>query len=206
MDIVIATRNRNKAKELKKCLADLNFTVLSLSDFPDVPPVEEDGATFEENAVKKAATVAKATGLLTLADDSGLVVDSLDGRPGVYSARYSGQNATDRENNEKLLHELEGAVNEQRQARFVCCAALADKKGLINVAKGTCEGQIGHECRGNFGFGYDPLFIKDGYNKTFAELPLETKNRISHRALALQKAKFAIERYLLGGERSKPNL
>ena len=196
MKIVIATRNSNKARELKECLSDLKLDVMSLADFPDIPEVIEDGTTFRDNAVKKAVTNAAGTGLLTLADDSGLEVHYLNDKPGVYSARYAGENATDRENNEKLLDELKEAVSDQRRARFVCCIALANKEGLINTVQGVVEGELAAECRGTQGFGYDPLFIKDSYNKTFAELPLEVKNRISHRALALQKAKLLIEKYM----------
>jgi len=201
MEIVIATRNNNKAKELKQLLNDLNMEVLTLSEFPDIPPVKEDGWTFEENAVKKATAIANLTGKLTLADDSGLEVDSLEGSPGVFSARYAGENATDNENNQKLLKKLDGITN--RTARFTCCVALADKNGLITTVTGSCQGQIIHECRGYNGFGYDPLFIKDDYSKTFAELSPDIKNRISHRALALEKAKLSIEKYLLTGLKNK---
>ena len=197
MELVIATKNPNKARELKHFLADLNLEVVSMAQFPDIQPIEEDGQTFEENAVKKATTVANATGLLTLADDSGLEVDSLGGRPGIFSARYAGDDASDIDNNEKLLKELDGVIN--RSARFVCCVALADAKGLITTVSGSCAGKIIDECRGNNGFGYDPLFMKNDYNQTFGELKLDLKNRISHRSLALSKARLAIENYLLTG-------
>ena len=197
MELVIATKNHNKARELKHFLADLNLEVVSMAQFPDIPPIEEDGQTFEENAIKKATTVAMATGLLTLADDSGLEVDSLGGRPGIFSARYAGDGASDIDNNEKLLKELDGVIN--RNARFVCCVALADANGLITTVRGSCEGKIIDECRGNNGFGYDPLFLKNDYNQTFSELKLDVKNRISHRSRALEKARLAIENYLLTG-------
>jgi XTP/dITP diphosphohydrolase len=197
MELVIATRNHNKARELKHFLSDLNLEVVSMAQFPDIQPIEEDGKTFEENAVKKATLVALSTGLLTLADDSGLEVDSLDGRPGIFSARYAGEDASDIDNNEKLLKELDGVIN--RTARFVCCVALADANGLIATVRGSCEGQIIDECRGNNGFGYDPLFMKNDYNHTFGEIKIDLKNRISHRSRALEKARLAIENYLLTG-------
>ena len=194
MELVVATRNNNKAKELRHLLDNLNIDVVTLQHFPEIPEIVEDGTTFEENAVKKAVTVAQATGSLTIADDSGLEVEALDGRPGIYSARYSGENATDLENNKKLLEELDGVTN--RRARFVCCIALADKDGLITTVQGVCDGEIIDAPRGFSGFGYDPLFVKDNYTMTFAELPHDTKNRISHRAMALDKARLAIESYV----------
>jgi XTP/dITP diphosphohydrolase len=197
MELFVATRNRGKVRELEALLADTTLRLCSYRDFPDLEEVEEDGRTFEENAVKKAVTLAKATGLLTVADDSGLEVDALDGRPGVLSARYAGPEATDKENNEKLLAELAGVPDEKRTARFRCAIAVANPKGLIAVVEGVCDGRIAAEERGNEGFGYDPLFVKDDSVKTFAELSLELKNRVSHRALALEKALLVIEDYLM---------
>ena len=197
MEVLIATRNKNKVREIVGLLKQLTLTILSLDDFPDIPVVEEDGDTFEANAVKKATEYAKHTGLFTLADDSGLLVDALGGAPGVRSARYAGENATDFENNAKLLEELKNVDEGGRTATFICCIALADKKGLIRTVTGKCDGEILTMPQGRGGFGYDPLFKKLDYSKTFAKLPLELKNRISHRGMALEKALLAIERYLL---------
>jgi XTP/dITP diphosphohydrolase len=197
MQLFIATRNRNKIRELEALLRDTELVLVSYRDFKDLPDVPEHGQTFRENATAKATALAKATGLLTIADDSGLEVDALDGRPGVLSARYAGPDATDKENNEKLLAELQGVPEGRRTARFRCAIALATADRLVAVVEGTCEGRIGLEERGREGFGYDPLFVKDGHVKTFAELPLEVKNRVSHRALALEKALMAIEEYLM---------
>lgn len=204
MELFVATRNRNKVRELQALLGDTRLTPCSYRDFRDLPEVVEDGRTFEENATKKAVTLAKHTGLLTIADDSGLEVDALDGRPGVMSARYAGPNATDKENNEKLLAELRNVPEARRTARFRCAIALADPAGLIAAVEGVCEGRIAAEEHGTEGFGYDPLFIKDSSVKTFAELPLEVKNRVSHRALALEKALLVIENYLLTRDGKKP--
>jgi XTP/dITP diphosphohydrolase len=194
--ILLASRNRQKLKELAACLQGLELDLITLDEVVDAPLVEEDGETFQENAVKKATEVARATGMLTVADDSGLVVDALGGAPGVRSSRYAHETATDRENNEKLLREMSDVPEELRSARFVCAAAVADPDGLVGVVEGSCEGSIAIEERGEHGFGYDPLFTKAGYNKTFAELSPDIKNRISHRFLALQKAALVIEGYL----------
>ncbi len=197
MELLVATRNRNKIREIEALLADTELKVRSYRDFPGAPEVPETGQTFAENATTKAVTLARHTGLLTIADDSGLEVDALDGRPGVMSARYAGPNATDAENNEKLLGELEGVPEPQRTARFRCAIALATPEGLIGVAEGVCDGRIAAEPRGNEGFGYDPIFVKDDMVKTFAELPLEIKNRVSHRGRALEKALMVLEDYLM---------
>jgi XTP/dITP diphosphohydrolase len=157
----------------------------------------EDGATFLENALKKAGAACEYTRFPALADDSGLEVDALDGRPGVLSARYAGPDATDRENTEKLLAELNGVPEVKRTARFRCAIALATPEKLVAVVEGVCEGRIAAEERGSRGFGYDPVFVKTDSTKTFAELPLELKNRVSHRALALERALMVIEGYLM---------
>ncbi len=204
MEFLLATRNKNKIREIVECLKSLTIVVRSLQDFPDAPDVKEDGSTFEENAVKKAVERAKYTGLLTLADDSGLVVDALGGAPGVRSSRYAGENATDFQNNTKLLEAMKDVVYTDRRAAFVCCMALADTNGLIRTVTGRCDGEILTAPRGRRGFGYDPLFVKLEYNKTFAELPLELKNRISHRAMALEKALLAIEAYLFSLGAAEP--
>jgi XTP/dITP diphosphohydrolase len=204
MELFVATRNRNKVRELQALLAHTKLTLCSYRDFRDLPEIEEDGRTFDENATKKAVTLAKHTGLLTIADDSGLEVDALDGRPGVMSARYAGPEATDRENNEKLLAELRNVPEGRRTARFRCAIALANPAGLIAVVEGVCEGRITTEERGSEGFGYDPLFVKEDSVKTFAELPLELKNRVSHRALALERALLVIEDYLMTRDSKTP--
>lgn len=197
MELLLATRNKNKIIEMTAFLKKLGLKIRSLEDFPDVPDVVEDGKTFEENAAKKAVACAKHTGMLTLADDSGLMVDALRGAPGVKSHRYAGPNATDFENNMKLLDEMKNVAFNDRTAQFICCIAIANSNGLIRTVTGKCEGIILTEPRGREGFGYDPLFMKSDYKKTFAELSLEIKNRISHRAAALEKAVLAIESYLL---------
>lgn len=187
--LVFATRNRGKLAELEALVAPLGITVVSASSFPDLPEVEEDGATFEENAEKKAREVAHATGLPALADDSGLVVDVLDGAPGVFSARFAGPGADDRANNAKLLALLKDVPAEGRTAHFRCAMALADPEGAlgarVHLTQGRCDGQLLFAPRGEGGFGYDPLFLVPALGLTFAELPREVKNRISHRAQAL---------------------
>lgn len=183
--IVIATRNKGKLEEFKVILADEYDEILSLSDFDAFPEIEETGSSFKENAFIKAQAACDLLKADTIADDSGLVVEALDGAPGIYSARYAGQNASDHENNEKLLLELEGKEN--RDARFVCCIALVLKDGTQKFFEGECHGQIIYERRGASGFGYDPVFYVPRYGKTMAELGPETKNRISHRAMACDK-------------------
>lgn len=194
-ELVIATRNLDKKKEIERLLKDFPLKILSLADFPALREVKESGSTFEENAIKKAVFCAKKTKHLSLADDSGLVVDYLDGRPGVYSARFAGNKATYKENNKKLLRLLEGVPSHKRKAKFICCIALADERGLIKLVKGTCSGRIAERERGDYGFGYDPLFIPSGYNKTFAELGEKIKNQISHRSRALRKIKRFMAKY-----------
>lgn len=196
MQLLIATRNKDKLKELRALLADLPLEVISSADIKQLPEVDEDRATIEENAVKKAVDTAKMAKRLTLADDTGLEVDALDGQPGVRSARFAGADVTYFENNKKLLQKLKGVPLDKRTARFRCVIALADQNGLVDKVEGICNGTIMEEERGGGGFGYDPLFIPDGQVKTFAELPLDVKNRISHRAKALQKAWAVLSRYL----------
>ena len=202
-DIVIATRNSGKLLEIKDILKHLEVSVRSLSQFPEIPPIEETGSTFEENAILKAQKVADITGSLTLADDSGLEVDYLGGKPGIRSSRFAGDNATDLMNNAKLLEEMKGVSLDQRQARFVCVIALARPGELIGTVRGTCEGIINEYERGLNGFGYDPLFMVTDYNATFAELQQEIKNKISHRAKALNKAVIMLEKYLLHSHQSE---
>ncbi|MDI3280373.1 MAG: XTP/dITP diphosphatase [Bacillota bacterium] len=189
MILVLATRNEHKVREIRQVLGDLPVTILSARDFPSLPPIEERGRTFQENALHKARTVAEHTGHLALADDSGLEVDALGGQPGVFSARFAGEGATDRENNEKLLRLLAACPEEARTARFRCVLALADPAGWADWVEGVCEGRIGYEERGSGGFGYDPLFIVAGLGKTMAELSPEEKNAVSHRGQALRAAR-----------------
>ena len=192
--LLLASRNQHKIEELQQMLVGLNIEVISLDDVADMPVIEEDGKTFNENASKKARLTAMHTGLLCLADDSGLVVDALGGQPGVYSARFAGEDANDQKNNHKLLQMLRGLEDEKRQARFICVIAISDPQGNVQTVEGTCEGRIDYEERGTGGFGYDPLFIPEGYSQTFAELPREEKNRISHRGQALLKARSILEK------------
>jgi XTP/dITP diphosphohydrolase len=196
MQLLLATRNKHKLKELAALLQDLQLDVVSTTDMPNLPGVVEDGATIRDNAIKKAVQTAKMAKKLTLADDTGLEVDALKGEPGVRSARYAGEEATYHENNKKLLKQLEGVTYDKRSANFRCVVAIADENGLYDCVEGICNGTILEAERGGGGFGYDPLFLADGQTKTFAELSPEVKNRISHRAKAMQKAWAVLSRYL----------
>ncbi len=187
--LVVATRNRGKLKELDKLLAGMGFLLVSAADFPDCPDVVEDGDTFEANALKKARAAARTTGLMALADDSGLVVDALGGAPGVYSARYAGESATDEQNNRKLLRELANTPSSERNAAFHCVMALCCPDGVCHTFHGKLSGVLLDKARGSEGFGYDPLFLVPEYGKTLAEMALEEKNLISHRAKALKSLK-----------------
>lgn len=187
--MVVASRNNNKIAEMVEILDGLNWEVLSMSEAGVDFEVVEDGDSFEENSYKKALEVAKATGLTVIADDSGLEVDALGGRPGVYSARFSGEGATDQSNNRKLLELMEGIPKENRGARFVCAATVVFPDLKHFTLRGECEGCILFQPRGTGGFGYDPLFFVSQYNKTFAELDAAAKNSISHRARALSQVK-----------------
>ena len=190
MKLVLATRNQGKVREIGEMLIDQNgIELLSLRNYPDAPDVVEDGETYEENALKKASALAKHTGYLTIADDSGLEVDALDGAPGVHSARYAGEHATDQDRIAKLLGAVQDVPDGRRSSRFVCAVAIAKPLGQVRVVRGVCEGQIIRAPRGESGFGYDPIFVPVGYDKTFAELGDEVKNQISHRAQALGKAR-----------------
>jgi len=185
--LVLATRNSGKLAEMQRLLEDAGIKVRGLSDLQELPEVVEDGATFAENARKKAETIAELTGMPCLADDSGLVVDALNGRPGVHSARFAGPGAEDRDNNRKLLAELAGVPAQGRQAAFICVMALCRPGEPTRLFEGRVAGSILHSPRGQGGFGYDPLFLVEGQERTMAELSLETKNRISHRGQALRK-------------------
>jgi XTP/dITP diphosphohydrolase len=191
MTLVLATRNAHKVREIGQILGG-GFSLRSLADFEGAPEVPEEGMTFETNAVQKATAVARALGLPAMADDSGLEVDALDGAPGVRSARFAGERATDEENNAKLLGLMAGLPEERRSARFRCVIAVAWPDGRVRTAEGVCEGRIAKAPRGAGGFGYDPLFVPEGHGQTFAELGEEVKNRISHRARALRRAKEMI--------------
>lgn len=195
MDIVLATRNLKKAEELKRIFADDSIRILTLESFPDCPEVIEDRDTFEGNALKKAITVSKHTGLTAVADDSGLEVDALGGAPGVISAYYAGVNASDDDNIAKLLKELQNVPDENRTARFVCCIAIAFPEGNQKTFLGYVDGIIVKEPRGKKGFGYDPVFSPKGYNKTFAEMTAEEKDSISHRKQALLELKNFLQNY-----------
>jgi XTP/dITP diphosphohydrolase len=188
-ELVLATRNRNKVIELVALLGDLGITIRTLDEFPDAPDVVEDGDTCEANAVKKARAIAESTGLPVVADDTGLEVDALGGRPGVYAARYAGDDATYEDNCRKLLRELTGVPREQRTARFLTVAAIALPSDGIRVAQGTLEGVIAEEVSGTLGFGYDPVFLIPELGKTLAQLPADQKNTISHRAKAFAKVR-----------------
>jgi XTP/dITP diphosphohydrolase len=189
MKLVIATRNAHKLEEIQAIFDFQSLEVMSAFDFPEIPDVVEDGDTLEANAMKKAVEIAQATGCWALADDSGLEVAALDGAPGVYSARYAGEHCSYADNNAKLLGELTGKTD--RSACFRTVIALSDPAGSVEIVSGECAGTIIEEPRGTNGFGYDPLFVPDGYTQTFAELTAAVKNRISHRANALQQAKDA---------------
>ena len=187
--LVIATRNQGKLLELRTIIRELPLVLLDLHSFPSAQTIPETGATFAENASLKAAGYAVQTGEMTLADDSGLEVDALGGAPGVLSARYAGEGASDAERVNKLLAELSRLNSRERTARFVCVIAIADRAGVIlNLSKGICEGRIAAAPRGSNGFGYDPIFVPRGFDQTFAELSAPVKSGISHRGKALRAA------------------
>jgi XTP/dITP diphosphohydrolase len=194
MEIVLATRNKKKVEEIKRITEGMAVTIFTLNDFPVCPEVEEDGATFEENAVKKALTVARFSGKPALADDSGLEVYALNGAPGTHSARYSGSDADDSRNTEKLLSEMRLFAKKDRKARFVCSIALAMPDENVRTFNGYCEGSIGAEPKGANGFGYDPVFYPKSYDRTFAEMSAEEKDSLSHRGNAIRQ----LQRYLTG--------
>ncbi|MBT8467475.1 MAG: RdgB/HAM1 family non-canonical purine NTP pyrophosphatase [Deltaproteobacteria bacterium] len=189
MRILVATMNKGKLREYERLLANVpGLELETMASLPGPVDVVEDRDTFVGNALKKATEIAATSGITCLADDSGLEVDALGGQPGVYSARYAGEGATDAENNAKLLDELIATADEARTARFRCAIVLVDGAGReIATVEGRCEGRIGRASKGAHGFGYDPLFIPDGYHETMAELGPETKNAISHRAHAAAK-------------------
>jgi len=183
--IVLATKNAGKVKEFQQLLHDFPVEIKNLNDFGPIPEVIEDGATFDDNAYKKAVFTAKVLGLPAIADDSGLVVEALGGAPGVKSARYAGENATDQENTAKLLREMEGITD--RRAAFHCVISIAVPSGPALTYEGRCEGEITLKPKGISGFGYDPVFYFPDYGRTFAEISSEEKNRVSHRGKALRE-------------------
>lgn len=193
--LIIATHNEGKKRELINTLSSLAYKIYSLKDFPELPEVEETGSTFKENAVLKAETISRLTGELTLADDSGLEVFYLGGKPGVHSARFAGEDATDEQNNTLLLKLMGNVPHPQRKARFVCVMAVAAPGIKTITVEGSCEGFLATLPRGNQGFGYDPLFIYGDGNKTFAEMDMEAKSRISHRGRALQKIREVLMQF-----------
>ena len=193
--LVIGTRNRKKLGEINEIIGDLNLKLSDLSEWHAAPEVEEDGDTFEANARKKACEVAVALGQWVIGEDSGLVVPALQGRPGVYSARYAGKQGDDAANNTKLLAELATLPDDRREAYYVCTAALASPSGeIVNVVAGKCHGTIIKEYRGNGGFGYDPLFLIPEYHLTFGELSAVVKHALSHRGRALAQLRPALRR------------
>ena len=192
-ELVLATRNRHKAEELVALLRGLGIQVHTLDEFPQVPEVVEDGQTCEANAIKKAKAVAAATGMLAVADDTGLEVDALGGRPGVYAARYAGEHATYEDNWRKLLKELAGVPSARRTAKFITVAAMANPSGDVQIAQGTLDGFIAETPSGEQGFGYDPVFVVPELGKTLADISADQKNRISHRAKAFAKVRGLLE-------------
>ncbi|GLY10148.1 XTP/dITP diphosphatase [Bacillus badius] len=197
--VIIATKNKGKAKEFSSLFADYGIEVKTLLDYPLLPDVEETGKTFEENAILKAETIAEKTGKLVIADDSGLSIDALDGRPGVYSARYAGAEKSDEANIEKVLAELKGVPADKRTARFHCVLAVARPGEKTATVTGVCEGKITLAKQGTNGFGYDPIFFAEEFNKTMAELKPEEKHSISHRGQAMRKLGSMLSE-LIGGE------
>jgi non-canonical purine NTP pyrophosphatase, rdgB/HAM1 family len=189
MDIVIASTNLHKVREFRDLLKSLKVVVdvLSLHNFPSYQPPEETGSSFQENALQKAQHAASTLQKIVLADDSGLVVPALNGGPGIHSRRYAGEDATDAENRLKLLNAVQHLQDVERTAYYECCLVIATPKGFTKIVTGTCEGRILSEEKGRNGFGYDSLFVKHDYDKTFAELDENTKNRISHRHKAFTK-------------------
>lgn len=199
-EVIIATKNPGKAKEFEHIFSSRGIKVCTLLDFPEIPDVDETGSTFEENAILKAEAVAQALGKMVIGDDSGLIVDALEGRPGIYSARYAGEPKNDENNTDKVLSELKGLPEEKRSARFYCALAVAIPGQETRTVSGTCEGRILEERRGSNGFGYDPVFYVPEKGLAMAELSSDEKNKISHRANALKKLDVVLDSIL---ERAK---
>jgi XTP/dITP diphosphohydrolase len=187
-ELIVASRNKGKVGEIKELLADLPFKVTSLLDYPRIPDIIEDGKTYSANAFKKACSVARATGKMAMADDSGIEVKVLGNAPGIYSARFAGEGASEKARNKKLFAMLKGVPMHKRQARYRCVIALVNGKGQeLGIVQGTCSGYVTTRNIGKNGFGFDPLFLLKRYNKTFGQLPSTLKAKISHRARALKK-------------------
>jgi XTP/dITP diphosphohydrolase len=201
--LVIATRNKGKTKEIKALLKDFPVNIKNLDDFGPIPHLEEDGDTFDENAYKKASFAARILGLPALADDSGLIVEALDGAPGIHSARYAGENATDEQRYLKLLEDMKGKSN--RKAAFECVISIAVPTGPALTYEARCEGLITTEPAGSNGFGYDPVFFYPPHNKTFAQITGKEKNRISHRGKALAELKSEFDKVLIWIKQHMPD-
>ena len=198
IELVVATRNTHKTHEIQHILGP-GFKLRDLGAHPYISEIRESGTSFEENAKLKALAASRQLSALVIADDSGLEVDALGGAPGIYSARYAGANATERDKIDKLLGELDRVrdTDDQRRARFRCVVALAQNTNLLGTFEGIVEGKIGHRAQGDSGFGYDPIFIPDGFEQTFGELPTAVKNTISHRAKAIRAAAVRLRQLLL---------
>ena len=196
MELVVSTKNKKKLQEIKEILKGLDLKISSLINYNRAPRIIENGRTFRDNAIKKAVKIARFTKKLTLGEDSGLCVDALGGKPGVYSSRFAGKNKSDAGNNAKVLKLLGSLPLNKRKAHYVCAVALADKDGLLSVVEGRCNGSIGFELKGKYGFGYDPIFVIPKYKKTFAQLGPRIKHKMSHRFRALEKAKKIIQKYI----------
>ena len=193
-ELIVASRNKGKVGEIKELLADLGFKVTSLLEYPNLPDVVEDGKTYRANALKKASTIAKLTGRMTMSDDSGIEVKALGNAPGIYSSRFAGEGKSEKQKNQRLFKMLKNVPVSKRQARYRCVIALVDAKGKeLGTVQGTCSGLIATKERGSNGFGFDPLFIVARYKKTFGELDPSIKAKISHRARALKKFRCLLE-------------
>ncbi|MEH7439859.1 XTP/dITP diphosphatase [Neobacillus drentensis] len=199
-EVIIATKNSGKAREFEHIFASRGIEVKTLLDFPEIPEVEETGTTFEENAILKAEAVSNALNKMVIGDDSGLIVDALEGRPGIYSARYAGEPKNDQNNTEKVLAELKNVPEDNRTARFYCALAVAVPGQKTMTVSGTCEGRILNEPRGVNGFGYDPVFYVPERGLAMAELSADVKNKISHRANALKKLDVLLDSILESSE------
>ena len=195
-ELVIATKNKKKLHELRRYLKGVRANVVSLVEFRDTPRIIENGDTFKKNAVKKAVVISRFVSGLALADDSGLAVNALGGRPGVRSSRFAGPGKSDKENNRKLLKLLEDIPSARRGAKFVCAVAIADNGRIVKIIESSCSGRIAFNAKGDYGFGYDPLFLIPKYGKTFGELGLKIKDRMSHRSKALKEARKFLRKFL----------
>lgn len=194
-ELIVASRNKGKVKEIIELLSDLPYKVTSLLEYPHIPDIIEDGKTYQANALKKAREVALATGKMTMSDDSGIEVKALNNAPGIYSARFAGEGASEKKRNKKLFSMLKNVPMNKRQARYRCVIALVDAKGKeLGLVQGTCSGYITTKEIGENGFGFDPLFLLKRYNKTFGQLPASLKAKISHRARALKKFRLLLNK------------